>query len=371
MVDKHLRIVLIGPSRDPAKEVAVAGQSTACYGLLSSQLSDYVDWIIVDTTIESLTPPLLHRRFFSAAKRMATYLGIILKGKLDGVLIFTSWGYSLLEKGIMVFIARLFGKRVIFNPRSGLILNDFEKSRFMRWFIPSVLCQCNIVMCQSQSWKQFYQSISGLPHDHFAVIPNWIDLEPFLHIPTQRQKGDDRVSILFLGRIERNKGIFVLAEAIQMFYEDFQNCRFIICGMGSELGAFKEKIADLALSHLFEFRGWVTGSKKIKALQDADIFVIPSYREGLPNSLLEAMASELAIVASATGGILDVLDDSMGILIQPGDAEALGRAIVELSKNAELRGQFGQRARSYVLENHDINKIWPRLLNMLQANREK
>jgi len=371
MIDRKLRIVLVGPSREHAKDVAVAGQSTACRSLVSSLLSNHVDWIIVDTTIESLSPPPMPRRLFLAARRTATYLGILLRSKLDGVLIFTSWGYSFLEKGMMVFAARLFGKRVILNPRSGLILDDLEKSRFMRWFIPSVFRQCNIVMCQTQSWKQVYQSISGLPNNRFIVIPNWVDLELYLHIPAQRKRVDDRVSILFLGRIERNKGVYALAEAVQMFREDLRCCRFIICGMGPELGAFKEKIADLALSHLFEFRGWVTGLEKIKALRDADIFVLPSYREGLPNSLLEAMASGLAVIATAVGGIPDILDDNTGMLIQPGDIEALGRAIVELSKNAELRGQLGQSARSYMLENHDINKIWPQLLNMLQMNSRK
>jgi glycosyltransferase involved in cell wall biosynthesis len=313
----------------------------------------------------------MSRRLFLAARRTTTYLGIILRSKLDGVVIFTSWGYSFLEKGMMVFAARLFGKRVILNPRSGLILDDLEKSRFMRWFIPSVFRQCNIVMCQSQSWKQFYQSISGLPDNRFIVIPNWVDFEPYLQISAQRKRADTRISILFLGRIERNKGVYALAEAVQMFHEDLPHCRFIICGMGSELEAFKEKIADLALSHLFEFRGWVTGAEKIKALQDADIFVLPSYREGLPNSLLEAMASGLAVVATAVGGIPDILDDNAGRLIQPGDVEALGHAIVELSKSAELRGHLGQSARSYVLENHDINKIWPEFLNMLQMNNKK
>ncbi len=370
MVDKKLRFVLVGATRDHAKDGVIPGQATTCRSLLSSLLSNHVDWIIVDTSSDtlSLLHPPMPRRLFVAARRTATFLGIILMSKLDGVLIFTSWGYSFLEKGIMVFVARLFGKRVILSPRSGLLLDDLEKSRFMRWFIPFVFRQCNIIMCQTQSWKQFYQSILGLPDDRFIVIPNWVDLEPYSNISAHHKQVDNRVSILFLGRIERNKGVYDLVEAVQMFHEDLRHCRFIICGMGSELGAFKEKIAGLALSHLFEFRGWVTGPEKIQVLRDADIFVLPSYREGLPNALLEAMASGLAVVATAVGGIPDILDNKTGRLIQPGDVEALGHAIVELSKSAELRGQLGQSARGHVLENHDINKIWPRFLNMLQIN---
>ncbi len=304
MIDKKLRVVLVGSTRDHAKDGVIPGQATACRSLLSSLLSNHVDWIIVDTSSDtlSLLHPPLPRRLFLAARRTVTFLGIILMSKLDGVLIFTSWGYSFLEKGVMVFVARVFGKRVILSPRSGLILDDLEKSKFMRWFIPSVFRRCNIVLCQTQSWKQFYQSISGLPDNRFIVIPNWVDLEPYLHISAQRKRADDGVSILFLGRIERNKGVYALAEAAQRFHEDLRCCRFIFCGLGSDLGAFKEKIADLGLSHLCEFRGWVTGLEKIKAFQDADIFVLPSYYEGLPNALLEAMASGLAVIATAVGG---------------------------------------------------------------------
>ena len=372
MIDKKLQIVLVGATQGVGQQDVISGQATACRSLLSSPLSNHVDWVILDISSDNLflRHPSLPRRLFSAARRTATFLGIILRSKLDGVLIFTSWGTSFLEKGIMVFAARMFGKRVILSPRSGFILDDLEKSKFMRWFVPSVFRQCDIVMCQTQSWKQFYQSISGLPDNRFTVIQNWIDLEPYLHISVQRKRADEHVSILFLGRIEHNKGVYDLAEAVQMFHQDLQYCRFIICGTGSEAESFKEKIADLALSHLFEFRGWVTGNEKINALRDADIFVLPSYREGLPNALLEAMASGLAVVATEVGGIPDILNDNTGRLIQPGDVEALGRAIVELSKSVELREQLGQGARSHVLENHDIDKIWPQFLNMLQANHK-
>lgn len=373
MIDKKLRIVLVGATQGVGKQDVISGQAIACRTLLGSPLSNHVDWVVLDISSDNLflSHPSLSQRLLSSVRRTATFLGIILGRELDGVLIFSSWGTSFLEKGMMVLAARLFGKTVILSPRSGFILDDLEKSRFMRSFVPTVFRQCDIVMCQTQTWKQFYQSISGLPDNRFVVIPNWIDLEPYLHIPVQRKRADGRVSILFLGRIEHNKGVYDLAEAVKMFYDDLKYCRFIICGTGSEAETFKEKIADLALSHLFEFRGWVHGPEKIKAFQDADIFVIPSYREGLPNSLLEAMASGVAIVATEVGGIPDILNDNSGVLIQPGDVESLGRAIVELGKSAELREQFGQRARSHVLENHDINTMWPEVLKMLQMNNGK
>ncbi len=113
-------------------------------------------------------------------------------------------------------------------------------------------------------------------------------------------------------------------------------------------------------------RGWVTGDNKLTALAQSDILVLPSYREGLPNSLLEAMASECAIIATNVGAIPDVIQSGEnGILIEPGDTKNLAEELRRLTFDSIERRRLAKNARDTVTLNHDINTIWPQVLGLL------
>jgi glycosyltransferase involved in cell wall biosynthesis len=290
----------------------------------------------------------------------------MLRRKLDGVLIFTADGLSFAEKGLMVLLARLCQKRVLLSPRSGFALDDLQKSRLMRWYIPFVLRRCERIICQSDYWKQVYQATSALPDRRFVVVKNWIDTTPYAGLAAPDEAHP--VVVLFMGWIVRDKGIFDLVEAVHWFREDLHGTRFVICGGGPELESLQLRIADLQLSSRFDFRGWVFGAEKFSIFQQAAIFVLPSYREGVPNVLLEAMAAGRAVVATRVGGIPDlIVDEGMGRLVEAGDIQALGKALAELSHNPALRGTLGAKAREYILIHHDINQIWGQFLDVFRG----
>jgi glycosyltransferase involved in cell wall biosynthesis len=366
MIASTLHFIFVGSFRERAKDGSVGGQMYACRTLLHSPLSAYVSWIPLDSTMEALLPPSFARRLLLAAKRVVVFSWLMLRRKLDGVLIFTADGLSFAEKGLMVLLAHLCRKRVLLSPRSGFALDDLQKSCFMQWYIPFVLRRCERIICQSHYWKQVYQAISGLPESRFAVVKSWIDTTPYagLTAPTEASP----VVVLFMGWIVRNKGIFDLVEAVRRFRDDLHAARFVICGGGPELETLQQWIADLQLSSSFDFRGWVFGAEKFLVLQQATIFVLPSYREGVPNALLEAMAAGRAVVATRVGGIPDlIIDESMGRLVEAGDPEALGKALVELCHNPALRYALGAKAHEHILAHHDINQISYQFLDILRG----
>ena len=338
----------------------------ACRTLLHSPLSAHVSWITLDSTMESLPPPSFGRRLLLAAKRVVVFFMLMFRRNLDGVLIFTADGLSFVEKGLMVLLARLCHKRVLLSPRSGFALDDLQKSQFMRQYIPFVLRRCERIICQSDYWKQVYQAFSGLPESRFVVMKSWIDTAPYasLAAPT----GVHPVVVLFMGWIVRNKGIFDLVEAVHCFRDDLYGTRFVICGGGPELETLQQCIADLQLSSWFDFRGWVSGAEKLSLLQQAAIFVLPSYREGVPNALLEAMAAGRAVVATRVGGIPDlIVDEGMGRLVEAGDTHGLGKTLVELCHNPALCCTLGAKARQHILAHHDINQISYQFLDIFHS----
>ena len=258
----------------------------------------------------------------------------------------------------MVLLARAFGKRVVLSPRSGLILDDLERSPLIRSFARLLLRRCHVVICQSRSWRDFYQSLSGLPTSHFVVIPNWLDTTPYLRLSRPRAAPSKEVHIIYVGWIETYKGVYDLVEAVSLFREPLKDSRIHVCGEGNESHSLRRRVADAGLSHLFEFHGWLNFPEKLEQLRKADVFVLPSHREGLPNALLEAMAAGLPVIATRVGGVPEVLDeDGIGILLDPHDTMALGEALAELASKADLRVSLGKRAREHVLAQYDVSHL--------------
>lgn len=350
----------MGAFQSSACDGAMGGQLYACQSLINSPISAQIEWELVDSTMESLPPPPLHRRFLLAGRRLYHFFRAIRKPDTVGILIFTSAHFSFIEKGVMVIVAHLSNKFVVLSPRSGLILDDLQQSKFMRWYIPFVLRQCNIIMCQSKSWKHTYQAISHLPDSRFVVIPNWLDADSYRYLRDFKYKTNDKtVSYLFLGWLERYKGIYDLVHAVAQFKTELEGSRFIICGKGSEETAVKELVHKHNLDTIFEFRGWVFGKQKNQALAESDVFILPSHREGMPNALLEAMATGLAVVSTKVGGIPEVIThNDTGLLVDSGDIEQLGLSLVRLHYDSAKRTSLGKHAQAYILKQHDINNVW-------------
>lgn len=372
MTSTKKKIVFVGAFQVTAKDGSVGGQLYACTTLIASPISDQIQWVLLDSTMESLPPPSLKRRSWLAIKRLFLFSNIIRKKNIAGTLIFTSAGMSFMEKGTMVLIASFFHKFVVFAPRSGLILDDLQRAGWMKWFIRFVLNHCNIILCQSNSWKSVYQSLTGLPNERFSVIYNWFDTKPFLNLPREyRKNGRQPIKFLYLGWLEKYKGIYDLIEAVALVREEIGNSLFVICGKGSKRGEIELLIQQYGLTDLFEFRGWVLGDDKLISLSEADVFVLPSHREGLPNALLEAMASGLPVIATSVGAIPEVVgNQDRGLLFQPGDVDGLGEALVDLQENATKRKKLGQHARDYVLEYHDIENVWISVLNLFNDSQD-
>ena len=115
LIDSTLHFVFVGSFRERAKDGSVGGQMYACRTLLHSPLSAHVSWTTLDSTMESLIPPFFARRLLLAAKRVVRFSRLMLRRKINGVLIFTADGLSFAEKGLMVLLAHLCHKRVLLS----------------------------------------------------------------------------------------------------------------------------------------------------------------------------------------------------------------------------------------------------------------
>jgi glycosyltransferase involved in cell wall biosynthesis len=167
--------------------------------------------------------------------------------------------------------------------------------------------------------------------------------------------------VLFLGRLERSKGILDLLEAIAAVRAAVPDLR-LVCAGGGDRAAVEAYAGRLHIRDAVKFVGWVGPSGKRALLESAAVFALPSYDEGMPASLLEAMAAGVPVVASAVGGIPDaVADGASGFLVPPGDTAALARHLRKLLLDRALGARVGAAARETVRARYAAEHVLPQL----------
>lgn len=206
--------------------------------------------------------------------------------------------------------------------------------------ISSFISNCDAFIVLGQKWERFVKEIS--PSANIRQIHNCIS------VPSTTVSWDENeIRFLFLGVLIPRKGVKDLLKAIKHLDEQhaIDQCVFDIGGTGSEEEQLRKYVDDNALSKKVNFLGWVAGDAKNKVIEKSSVFVLPSYNEGLPVAILEAMSYGLPVISTNVGDIADaVRDDVNGYLIEPGDIDGLANAILKtidkdkwdrLSKNSK------------------------------------
>jgi glycosyltransferase involved in cell wall biosynthesis len=205
------------------------------------------------------------------------------------------------------------------------------------------------VVANSDGLRQLAQQ--AMPDIEVEVIPNGVDLKTFA--PGHRSTRHP-LSLLFVGRLHMQKGLDVLLQALAMLPPHLRDVsRLVLVGDGPEKASLQRLAAQLGLLRMVEFRGWVDRKDIAAIYATADIFVFPSREEGMPNAVLEAMASGLPIIATRISGSEElVVTGKNGILAEVEDVPALAAALGQLMTDATLRDRMGRASRERIEERY-------------------
>lgn len=180
----------------------------------------------------------------------------------------------------------------------------------------------------------------GLAEGQVPMVYNGIDLSGFQSKESYGVGENPR--IVHVGRFTELKNHAVLLEAFRLILERFPGCCLDLVGDGETLEDTKAKAAALGLGERVRFLGAQENVRPY--LEGADLFVLPSRYEGMPMTILEAMAAGLPIVASRVGGIPDMVSDGQSALLVQPEAAEVANACIRLLGSEELRRRLGQRA---------------------------
>jgi len=207
------------------------------------------------------------------------------------------------------------------------------------------------------------ESIKGLM-GKTEVLSSGVDPLEFsggnLQRPTEFD--DDRFTILFVGRLAKVKGVTTLLESIKHLPPEAKDqMRFIFIGDGPLMGEVRALERE---TKCVKALGVIEHTRIVPYYVHAEAYVLPSLSEGLPISLLEAMAAGLPSIASDVGGITSQIDRSAIRLVQPGDPKILAEAIVEIWTNKKLREYLGRKGQLFVSEHFTWDRVVDRLLEV-------
>jgi len=354
------RVLFVGSFVDKASDGSVGGQMYACKSLVDSNLSDHIEWILLDTTGKSVPPPSLIKRGLFAINRLFKFVFSIVSKRPSSILIFAGSGASVYEKGVMILIGKLFLRKVIFAPRGGGLVDEIAQSKFFKLYVRLVFYFSDNIICQGNYWLDFFKSIL-LPENHkkLVVVSNWIDLEKYnISLNEDNENKENEISIISMGWMEKEKGVQDLFEALILLKPKDVKINIYFLGDGSlrNILLTKSKKISKDLNMEFHFPGWIYGDKKIGYLRNADIFVLSSYFEGMPNSLIEAMASKTACISTEVGSVNDIIDNNLnGFLYKPGDIEKLSELIQKLIDSSETRHRFSDLAFDKIYNNNSLS----------------
>ncbi len=213
-------------------------------------------------------------------------------------------------------------------------------------YTKAVLKQLDELTAVSEAAAEYVCSMTDEP---VTIIPNGIDLTQFKVGPTKAIKKDAKKMLLYVGRLEKRKGVDYLIYAFDLLRERNDNVRLVIAGDGPDRQKLEQLAAELGCNNI-EFLGYISESEKQRLLLEADLFCAPAlYGESFGIVLLEAMASGLVTVAGNNPGYASLLQELGSLsLVNPKDTDEFARRLDVMLHDEDLRKLWKKWAKEYV-----------------------
>jgi glycosyltransferase involved in cell wall biosynthesis len=254
---------------------------------------------------------------------------------------------SFWRASVFICIAKWFNKKVIYHIHGG----GFKTFSLQHKKVVSyIFSKCDVIVALSSSWKQYFEE--EFLHENVLVIPNIIDFP----IEDHSKRNNAVLQLLFLGKICDKKGIFDLVDIIGENINIFDGKLRLVIGGNGETERLEKTIGDKKLQEIVQFVGWVNGKEKIDLLNNSHVFILPSYIEAYPISILEAMSYHLPIIATNVGNIPEMIQDGVeGYLVEPGNKKQIFHTllkVINLSTSLEDMGSKGYlRCKEHIPSN--------------------
>lgn len=263
---------------------------------------------------------------------------------------------SCIRKIIVFKLSKIYNKKVILHMHGAEFKEYYNNTnKWIKSKINELLLGCDYVLTLGENWNNFIKEIND--NIKCKVYKNAISIPKEVKVLSENQ-----FNILFLAIIDKRKGIYDLVEAAKLLikrYSGEKTINFIIAGTGKEEKNIKELVKLYKIDNYFYFIGWVNEEKKRELLRKSHLFVLPSYNEGLPMSILEAISYGIPVISTDVGSINEaVINDLNGYLIKPGNYEELYDKMNQLIDDNARCLNMGENSKKLACKEFDSVKYF-------------
>ena len=247
---------------------------------------------------------------------------------------------------ISFFLKKKFKIPYIISLRGSDVPGYSERFTFLYKFITPIIKiiwkDAYFVVANSQGLCDL--ALKSAPQKEIGVIYNGIDINEFF--PDYAKKDKNKFTVICVSRVTPRKGIRFLVQAVEKLSKKYDNLRLIVVGDGNERDSLENLVQEVGLKEKIAFTGPIPHENVGEYYNKSDIFALPSFNEGMSNTMLEALACGLPLIATNTGGAEELVKDGVnGFIVKMSDAEDLAEKIEKFLINKELEEKMGKESR--------------------------
>jgi len=269
---------------------------------------------------------------------------------------------SFYRKALFIRLAHSKKKKIVIHMHGSTFdlfyrerCNDRQKTQ-----VRHIFAMADRVIALSEDWKRFLAE-HICDAEKIEIVYNGVNL------PAPYEKDYSNKKMLFLGILGQRKGTYDLLKVLPEVVRLHPDAHLYFGGDGERREA-EALCRKYGIDRYVTFLGWVRGAEKEKYLRECSTYVLPTYHEGMPVSVLEAMAYGMAVVSTYTGGIPHMIDSGEnGLLCQAGDGEALKTILADLLGNVEKKARLGAGARRRIESEFDVTRSVRRVLGIYEG----
>lgn len=354
---------MIGPGED-----LVGGISTIAK-MLVPVLEQEVDLLYLSTTRQrpqKEATKISYQNLVSIVSQYTRFVSTLYRFRPQIIHLHTSQRAAWLKDIFFIVVGKVYQCQVVVHVHTA----DFDllygkRTRFEQFLTRRVMSFADAVIAVSEEWRRRLAQI--VPVDQIITLRNCIATDT---IPPSLSNSNN-INALFLGSVGQRKGVFDLLEAMRELKLSASSFHLWIAGDEEKVGDMNKaqtRLEELHLKDTCQLIGTIQGAKKIEFLSQASLFVLPSYNEGLPIALLEALSAGLAVITTPVGGIPEIIKDGYnGFLVPPGDIKALAEKLTILANDQDLREAMGRRNREIAKQELDVKPYVARLTELYNS----
>lgn len=363
---KQMKIVMLGADRS-----VKGGVSAVVNNLYEAGLDRCVDLTYIGTMVDGSAAAKLLKGFQALVRFLIALPGT------DIVHLNMAADASCYRKLIFMQIALWFHKKIVIHEHGGDFQGFYYErcSEKRRSYIKKMLNRADLFLVLTNVWKDFFSDI--VERDKIHVLQNAVP------VPKTPKTDYSSHTAVFLGRLCPEKGVGELLDCVETVQKQIPDFHLIMGGFwenGTE--ELQKKAKELEAQGIIECPGWVSAKQRSELFEKSSIFVLPTWFEGQPVSLLEAMAAGMCSLTTAVGGIPQTLGqtkweslptgkDGCGVMVEAKNSQMLEKTLAELLADENLRRTIGTKARARVQESYAIDNYVNQLVHYYEQLRKE